>query len=128
MIFSLQTIKKKWFKTAAQISEDKNLLNQLSQEEAPLVGYTAASEKNQEDWIAQQAIHDEKIPKHKVVAQEYVEPYDTKVYTLEEKSTQNKKQKTAAEISKDKKLVKGLKAEDAHAVGFASATEQKWFL
>lgn len=127
MIFSLKKSDKDEIvqKTADQISADKELLKQLSQEEAHLVGYMAASEKAEADKAAQQAIHDEKIPKHKIVSQEYVEPYDTMVYTLEEKLSKEKKQKTAAEISKDKKLVKGLNQEDAHKVGFGSGSEKE---
>lgn len=87
MIFSLKRSNKEGViqKTAAQISEDKELLKQLTQEEAHLIGYTTAAEKNQEDLAARQAIHDKEIPKHKIISQEYVEPYDTMVYTLEGK-------------------------------------------
>ncbi len=87
----------------------------------------AASEKAEADKAAQEAIHDNKIPKHKIVSQEYVEPYDTLVYTLEEKLSKEKKQKTAAEISTDKTLVKGLNQEDAHKVGFGSGSENEKF-
>lgn len=126
MIFSLKKKDKEEViqKTADQISSDKELLSQLSPEEAHLVGFMSASEKADTDQIEQQAIHDTEIPKHKIVSQEYIEPYDTMVYTLEEKNSKERKQKTATEISKDNKLVKGLTQEDAHKIGFGTASEK----
>lgn len=109
--------------TAEELSQNKDLLNELSPEEAHLIGYTVANEKTNDDAQQREQLHDQEIPKQKIIKQEHSTTLGKTIYTLEEKTTKKRVQKTAQEISEDKRTIKGLKQDDAHKIGYASAHE-----
>lgn len=112
-------------KTAAQIAKDTDVIKNISPEEAYVIGFTLAAEKNQLDESQRKALHDKKVPKYKITQQDFSDSYDTTIYTLEEKTTKQKKQKDIKSIVKDKKLLKGLDQKEAFSVGFAAGMKQK---
>jgi len=112
-------------KTAEDISSDPEMIQSLDPKEAHAVGYAAASEKHAEDKQEQERMDDEVNPKYSLEKQDYSETFGQLVHTLKRKGKNETIQKTAAQISEDEKLVKGLSQEDAHRVGYAAGVEKK---
>jgi len=125
MIFSLKKhdSEKTMQKTAEEISNDKKLLKELSYEEAHLIGYTAASEKIAVERQQQYQIKESSQVKYEIVSEEYCGPFKKLIYKIKRKGSKKVEQKTVAQISNDKKVIKGLKPEDAHKVGYVAGVE-----
>lgn len=126
MIFSIGADKNKLKtqKTAAELSANEKLLNQLSQKEAMLIGYTAASEKFMHDTIEKRKLHNKIIQKYEITSQEYSTHLNKIIYTLKNEQTKHTLQKTADQIASNKTLLKSLNHKDIYSIGYVSATEK----
>jgi hypothetical protein len=73
--------------------------------------------------IAHYAAQTEKKPKYRIVIQEFCEKLNRMIFRLIGQGLSDQIEKTAQEISLDNQLIQQLNPEDAHLVGYTTASE-----
>lgn len=110
-------------KTADQVSIDKTFLNNLSQEDAHTVGYIAAAERIGMEESKKQEIKNNLQPQYEIKSEEYCTTFKKMIFSVKRKGSNKIKQKTAEQILARKKVLKGLKQEEAYRIGYIAGTE-----
>lgn len=96
--------------TPKQVMVDNFLLESFSKSDIRLLTYLACE--------------DIKEPTHEVLGQKFVRTLNKFFFKLKHGKTGQEIEKSAEEISADPSLIKQLKPEDAHVVGYVTANEQ----
>lgn len=93
-----------------EIMADDAMLESFSKKDIRLLTYLACE--------------DIKEPTHEVLGQKFIRNMNKFFFKLKHGKTGEEMEKSAEEISADPKLIKQLKPEDAHKIGYVTANEQ----
>lgn len=95
--------------TPEEIVADDKLLEHFSRKDVRTISYYACEEI--------------KKPKTKIVFQEFCEKLNRMIFGIRKNSENTTTTKTANEISADPEILKDMSQEDAHTIGYITATE-----
>lgn len=109
--------------SASELMHDAILLKGLDQKTIHQLGFSSAIKSTQKSEQQKQSLHDSKIPKFRLVAEEYSQTFNTTIYTLENINTNEIKYISADELVNDTTLLNGLSKKDAHRLGVALGIE-----
>jgi len=96
--------------TPHELAADDQLLERFSRQDVRTITYYACNEL--------------KKPKARIIFQEFREKINKMIFRIHKRDSVNAIEKTAAEISLDKTLLNEMGPEDAHLVGYTTASEQ----
>lgn len=96
--------------TPQKILADDNIVEHFSRKDIRTITYLACQDLEK--------------PKHRIILQEFCQKLNRLVFGVKNPKKDEVLRKMPSEISKDKELLKSLSQEDAHLVGYATATEQ----
>lgn len=96
--------------TPQKILADDDLVEHFSRKDIRTITYLACQDLEK--------------PKHRIILQEFCQKLNRLVFGVKNPKKDEVLRKMPSEISQDKELLKTLSQEDAHLVGYATATEQ----